>query len=257
MQHVCGPSQGERLCPRRLDLSNDEQNTGNRSHGARRVCVLYVLRCGANIQKCNGEPLHLCGWPFIALLALGAPSIHTFARYHGTSTSARPKAGCTMGTECCVPQQRDVGCPWLARFLGRGEGAARGCRTTLLGSQTALLGYRTCEGVVCRVRMAFEGSTERCASASLTRGTAGPPPTLRDRGQSLCAHTHGVVCVAIAVRHDAKCTAARRAPVRHTSHLVSPTAASIRSTKRRRNATVNVLLSGAPPRGPRWLCSHT
>lgn len=230
------------------------QGTEATGHGVFVSCTSCVVEqtfrnVTENRYICAGGPSSPC-WPWAR---------PRYTPSHGTMAPVplHGQAGCTMGTECCVPQQRDVGCPWLARFLGRGEGAARGCRTTLLGSQTALLGYRTCEGVVCRVRMAFEGSTERCASASLTRGTAGPPPTLRDRGQSLCAHTHGVVCVAIAVRHDAKCTAARRAPVRHTSHLVSPTAESIRSTKRRRNATVNVLLSGAPPRGPRWLCSHT
>lgn len=50
-----------------------------------------------------------------------------------------------------------------------------------------------------------------------------------------------------------------RAAWRTESRVVSPTAAtawSIRSSKRRRNATVNALLSGAPPRGSRWLLSR-
>lgn len=116
------------------------------------------------------------------------------AGHAGYGQAARPR-GAHEIAECCVPQRRDV------RFLPPVPlaGISWSARTRLPNLQKA-----SCVGSEWRSK--DPPNAMRGVPGLLVRRCAG---ARRDRGQSLCAHTHGAVCVAIAGRHDARCTAAR------------------------------------------------
>lgn len=194
MQHVCGPSQGERLCPQRLDLSNDEQNTGNRSHGARRVCVLYVLRCGANIQKCNGEPLHLCG---VALLRPAGPgrALDTHLRtvpWHQYLCTA--KRGARWARNAAFHSNETWAAPGSLAFSEEGKGqhgaVAQRCWDLKLHYSVTELAKASCVGSEWRSK-----DPPNAARARVLRGGRPARPRRCETGDSHSARIRTVLCV--------------------------------------------------------------